>query len=104
MSMGFSLAKPDLDVRMGTIVVNLRDAFRQAVWMNALLNNTNIIPNDAYLTGSLPGGTYLQAEVTSFRAAFTSLNTLNNVAFGTATVPSVNNFFFEAQKLTGAVL
>jgi len=102
--MGFSLAKPDLDVRMGTIVVNLRDAFRQAVWMNALLNNTNIIPNDAYLTGSLPGGTYLQAEVTSFRAAFTSLNTLNNVAFGTTTVPSVNNFFFEAQKLTGAVL
>lgn len=102
MTAGYGLTRADLDVRMGTVVVNVRDSLRQAVLMDALLNNANIIPNDAFLTAS--PFSYQQAEVTSFRAAFASLKKLSDIANNTATQSTTNNFFFDAQKLTGLVL
>ena len=100
MSIGFGRTKADLDVRMGTIVVNIRDALKQAAAMKALLDNTNIFANDQALIDL----GYSAGEVTTIRAAFTALNTLNSVANGNAAQTPANNFFFDAQKLTGVVL
>jgi hypothetical protein len=100
MSAGFSFTKADLDAKMGSLVVTVRDGLLRCNQMNSLLNNTQIVPNDAFLTGL----GYTSGEVTILRAAFADLNSLNNVANAAGTVPSNNNFFFNAQKLTGVVL
>jgi hypothetical protein len=99
-SLGFPLGKADIDNKAGSLVVGVRDALDRCKQMCDLLNNTNIIPNDAFLTGL----SYSGAEVTTLRAAFTDLKALYNVAHAAGTVPSNNDFFFNAQKLTGVVL
>lgn len=100
MSVGFTLTKADIDNKAGSLVVDLRNGLDRCKQMNALLNNTNVIPNDAFLTGL----GYTSAEVTTLRAAFTDLNSLYNVSHAAGTVASNNDFFFNAQKLTGVVL
>ena len=100
MSVGFSLTKADLDARAGSLVVAVRDALYRCKAMNDLLNDTGIIPNDAFLTGL----GYTSGEVTTLRAAFTDLNSLYNVSHAAGTVSSNNDFFFNAKKLTGTVL
>ena len=103
MSVGFALTKADIDARAGSLVVAVRDALDRCRQMNVLLNDTNIIPpagSDAFLQGL----GYTASEITTLRAAFTDLNSLYNVSHATATVPSVNDFFFNAKKLAGVVL
>jgi hypothetical protein len=68
-------------------------ANRAALW----LANTNIIPDDAFLTNL----TYTQAEVTLMRAAINDLGSSNGlwgVAHNLKTVTSTNNFFFNSQS------
>lgn len=100
MSLGFPIGKADIDNKAGSLVVSVRDALDRCKQFNALLNNTNIVPNDAFLTGL----GYTSGEVTILRAAFSDLNSLYNVSRAAGTVPSNNDFFFNAQKLTGVVL
>lgn len=100
MSLGFPLGKADIDNKAGSLVVDIRNGLDRCKQMNALLNNTNIVPNDAFLI-SLG---YTAGEVTTLRAAFSDLNSLYNVSHAAGTVPSNNDFFFNAQKLTGVVL
>lgn len=99
MSVGYTLTKNDIDQRAGGLIVAVRDALDRARQFNALLNNTQIIPNDAFLTAM----TYSAGEVTTLRAAFSDMNSLYNVAHAAGTVPSNNDFFFNAQKLTGVI-
>jgi hypothetical protein len=91
------MTQADLNNRAGSLAIALRDALRMCSDFCDLLNNTQIVPNDAFLTGL----GFTAGEVTTLRAAFTDAKALRQVAFGSATVPSVNNFMFSVQKLTG---
>lgn len=100
MSVGFTLTKADIDAKAGSLVVSARDSLDRCKQMCDLLNNTNIVPNDTFLTGL----GYTSGEVTTLRAAFTDLKSLFNVSHANGVVASNNDFFFNAQKLTGVVL
>jgi hypothetical protein len=104
-SLGYNIAKSDIDLKAASLVVTLRDSLQRCNDFCALLNNTNKIPNDAFLTGL----GYTSGEVTSLRAAFTALggasgSSLYRIAHAQATLGSVDDFFFNAQLLTGVVL
>jgi len=100
MSVGFTLTKADIDARAGSLVVAVRDALARCAAFNALLNDTGIIPDNAFLTGL----GYTSPEVTTLRAAFVDLSKLNDVARAAATQSPASDFFFNAKKLTGTVL
>lgn len=100
MTVGLGLTQADINNKAALIAIGLRDNLDAARRFNALLNNTQIIPDNAFLQNLGFSG----AEVTLLRAAFTDGNALYNVATGATTVPSVNNFLFNLQKLTGAVI
>lgn len=100
MSVGRGLTKVDLDARAASMVEQVWGALNQANQLSLLLANTNIIPNDAALI-SLG---YIQAEVTLLRAAVNDLGSSNGlwgVAHNLKTQPATNNFFFNAQQITG---
>jgi hypothetical protein len=103
MSVGFTLTKADIDARAGGLVVAVRDALARCAAFNALLNDTGIIPDNNFLTTTLSPG-YTSGEVTTLRAAFVDLSKLNDIAHAAATQAAVNDFFFNAKKLTGTVL
>ncbi len=101
MSVGRGITKLDIDTRAASAVEQLWGAFEQVKNLSALLANTNIIPNDTFLTNL----GYTSGEVTLLRAAINDLghptNGLYAVAHSAKTVPSVNNFFFNGQQITG---
>lgn len=100
MSVGRGITKNDIDQRAASAVEQLWAAFEQVKNLSALLANTNIIPNDTFLTNL----GYSSGEVTLLRAGINDLGSANGlygVAHGTKTQASVNNFFFSAQQLTG---
>lgn len=97
MAVGMSLTQADINNRAGSLAIALRDALRQCSDFCDLLNNTQVIPNDAFLTAL----GFTAGEVTTLRAAFTDAKSLRQVAIGAQTVPSMNNFMFSLQKLLG---
>ena len=100
MSVGRALTKADLDARATAVVEQLWSALNEANKLALLLANTNLVPNDTFLTNL----GYTAGEVTLLRAGINDLgssNGLYGVAHGTKTQPAVNNFFFNAQQLTG---
>jgi hypothetical protein len=104
MSVGLTLLKADIDQRSASVIIGLRDALRRCSEMCALLNDTGIIPNDAFLTGL----GYTSGEVTTLRAAFTDLGgtgvSLYRIGNGLVAGPgSPNDFMFNAKKLTGVI-
>ena len=100
MSVGLALGKADIDNKAGSLAIQLRETLRQCAAFCDLLNNTQVIANDAALTAM----GYSAGQVTTLRAAFTDAKALSNVANGLATQATTNNFFFNLQKLTGAVV
>jgi hypothetical protein len=105
MSLGYTITKADIDLKAAGLVVTLRDSLQRCNDFCALLNNTNKVPNDAFLTGL----GYTSGEVTSLRAAFTDLggasgSSLYRLAHGQATLGGANDYFFNAQLLTGVLL
>jgi predicted Zn-dependent protease len=99
-SVGRPLTKTDLDARAASAVEQLWGALDQINELSQLLANTTIIANDQALINL----GYTQAEVTLLRAAVNDLGSANGlwgVAHGQKTVPSVNNFFFNGQQITG---
>lgn len=106
MSAGLSLTKADLDNRMASIVIGVRDSLRKASEFCALLNDTSTITADpAYLQNVLG---YTSGEVTTLRAAFTDLGgtgtSLFRIATGAVAGPgSPNDFYFNAKHLTGVI-
>lgn len=103
MSIGLTLIKADFDNRAATIAMGVRNNLRLASEFCALLNDTTIVPNDAFLTGL----GYSSGEVTTLRAAFTDLGgtgtSLFRIATGAATLGSVNDFYFNSKHLTGVI-
>jgi hypothetical protein len=100
MSVGRGITKNDIDQRLPLVIEGVWNSLNLANQAALWLANTNIIPNDAFLTNL----TYTQAEVTLMRAAINDLGSSNGlwgVAHNLKTVPSTNNFFFNAQQLTG---
>lgn len=101
MSVGRGITKNDIDQRAASAVEQLWGAFEQIKNLSALLANTNIIPSDTFLTNL----GYTTGEVTLLRAGINDLGSptsgLYGVAHGTKTQVAVNNFFFNAQQLTG---
>lgn len=102
MSIGFSLTKADLDARAGQLAMAVRDDLARCAAFCDLLNDTSIVdPSSSDLFLRNLG--YTASEVTILRAAFTDLKSLWNVFHANATVPSVNDFNFNAKHLTGVV-
>lgn len=104
MSTGLSLTKADFDNRAATIYMGLRDNLRRASEFCALLNDTTIVPNDAFLTNL----GYTSGEVTTLRNAFTDLGgtgtSLFRIATGAVAGPgSPNDFYFNAKHLSGVI-
>lgn len=100
MSLGLNLDKANIDQRVGSLTINVRDSLAAAARFSDFLSDTTIFPNDAALIAL----GYTQAEVTTLRAAFADLKTLNNVANALATVASANNFYFNAKHCWGTVV
>lgn len=92
MSVGFPADKTDIDLRSGQAVVNLREAMDTVLRINTWLGEQS----DATLTAL----GYSQTEVNLLKASFTDLSNLVGVARGTRTQAAVNDFFFNARKLT----
>jgi|SRR6185369_10986907 len=102
MSIGYPFTKADLDNRMGGMVVNLRDAFNAiALFKTSLLDDATMLP-DSVLTGLGYTGNTSSGEIQQIRNSFTSLSLLNTVSRGGSTVPSLVNFWFDAQHLANA--
>jgi hypothetical protein len=104
MSIGLTLTKADLDNRMASVFIGLRDNLRRASELCALLNDTTVFANDAALTAL----GYTSGEVTQLRAAFTDLGgtgtSLFRIATGAVAGPgSPNDFYFNAKHLTGVI-
>lgn len=100
MTVGRGITKADIDQRMPLVIEGVWNSLRLANDASLWLANTNIIPNDTFLTNL----GYTGAEVTLMRAAINDLGSANGlwaIAHGTKTQPAVNNFFFSAQQLTG---
>jgi hypothetical protein len=104
MSIGLSLTKVDIDNRAASVFIGLRDNLRRCSEMNTLLNDTTIIPNDAFLVAL----GYTAGEVTTLRASFTDLGgtgtSLFRIATGAVAGPgSPNDFYFNAKHLSGII-
>lgn len=99
MSAGFAITKAGIDQQAGQLVMNVRDGLLRCAQFCDLLNDTSIFANDAALTAL----GYSAGEVTQLRASFTDLKALYNVARANGTVPSNNDFWFNAKHLTGII-
>ena len=103
MSVGRGITKTDIDNRMASIVEQVWGSLNLANQAALWLANTNIIPNDTFLQNLGYQITPVN-EVTLLRAAINDLGSANGlwgVAHNLKTVPSTNNFFFNAQQITG---
>jgi hypothetical protein len=99
MGVGFSLTKADIDNRAGSLILATRNDLALCAQFCDLLNDTSIFPNDAALTAL----GYSSGEVSTLRAAFTDMKSLYSVARAAATVPSANDFWYNAKHLVGVV-
>lgn len=101
MSVGRGITKSDIDLRMSSVVEQVWNSLNIANQASLWLANTNIVPNDTFLTNL----GYTSGEVTLLRAAINDLGHSTNglwaVAHNLKTVPSTNNFFFNGQQITG---
>jgi hypothetical protein len=101
MSVGFLANKTAIDSQAGGLVVAVRDSLYRASQFSAWLQSSQQADANLIALG------YVQAEVTTLKAAFNDLggtgNSLYRIAHGQAFVGSSNDFFFNAQLLTGCV-
>jgi hypothetical protein len=108
MAVGLTLTKADIDQRAAGVIISLRDSLRRCSELNALLNDTTIIPNDAFLTTMGYSGPGAGTDIAYLRGAFTDLGgtgvSLYRIANGLVAGPgSPNDFFFSARHLTGII-
>jgi len=108
MSAGLTLTKADIDGRAATIALGVRDSLRRAFEFCTLLNDTTIIPNDAFLTTLGYSGPGAGTDITYLRSAFTDMGgtgtSLYRIANGLVAGPgSPNDFYFSAKHLTGVI-
>lgn len=98
---GYPITQTDLNNRIGSAVVALRDAFVAVVALKAELDDSTILPT-ATMTAAQPGGLgYSAGDDTLIRAAFTDLAKLWDISRAAATQASTNDFWFSAKHLCG---
>lgn len=97
MSTGYPVTKADLDNRMGSMIVNVREAFLKCVQFKDGWLDDAALGTDAFL-GTLG---YTSPEIAIIRSAFTAMKNLSGIAKGTGTQASTNDFYFDAKKLIG---
>lgn len=90
---GFGTTKAEIDTRIGSLIVVIRDSLDAAVRVDTWF--------DEQTDTDLVNKGYSAAEITTMRAAFNALVDLRNIAIGQRTQPAVNDFLFDARKLTG---
>lgn len=100
MAVGLSLTQADINNKAATLALALRDTLAACSRFNALLQDTSIIPNDAFLTNL----GFTQGEVNTLRAAFVAADKLNQIANAQATQSPASNFLVDIKKLCGAVV
>ena len=86
--------------RLGRAIVALAQALDDVVALNAMLNDANRF-NGA--TGLQANQGYSPADAATIMAAFSDLSALASVAHAGQTVPAVNDFFFHAKLMMGAI-
>jgi hypothetical protein len=101
MSVGFLANKAAIDSRAGSLVVAVRDNLLACSQFCAWLQSAQQSDANLITLG------YVQAEVTTLKAAFTDLGgagiSLYNIAHGGTLPGGPNDFFFNAKLLTGCV-
>lgn len=101
MSVGFLANKAAIDSQAGSLVVSARDSLYKCSQFCAWLQASQQTDANLIALG------YIQAEVTTLKAAFNDLGgtgiSLFNIAYGGTLPGGPNNFFFNAALLTGCV-
>lgn len=101
MSVGFLANKTAIDSQAGSLVVAVRDSLYRASQFCAWLQSSQQADANLIALG------YVQAEVTTLKAAFTDLGgtgiSLYNISHGGTLPGGPNDFFFNAKLLTGCV-
>jgi hypothetical protein len=96
MAVGYSADKGQIDMRAGSLSVQIRDTFHQIEeFQNFLEGKTDAeLMTDPY--------NYSSDDVLLLKSAFSQLDMLRQVAFGEIAAPAgTNNFLFFSAKLTG---
>lgn len=93
MAAGFDVTKADLDRRMGSAVVGLREAFAQISRIQEYLGR--MTEEDLTAMG------YSVEEISLIKSAFNDLVALKSVAEGDEAHPDATDFFAWGSKLTG---
>lgn len=96
MSVGYPINKAVLDARAGLLVIQLRNSFQDVERYWQWLNDPGHTDSDL-----IEKFGYTQEDCDTLRAGIAALAKLSRVARGQATVPTADNFWFHAQKLTG---
>lgn len=97
---GYTIDSTGVNNKAAQLCASLWQTLRDLNEFNAWLNDAN--HTDAILTAAPYN--IAQADLTAIRAAVADLGSANGlygVAHGTKTQASVNDFFFNAKKLTG---
>lgn len=104
MSVGFTITKADLDIKMGlelgAVFTSLAAVTERLKWLNDSARNS------PFLTTTLG---YTSGEETTLRAAFADLDSLRQISHGVGTKgvatigasAAANDFFFNAKSLGG---
>jgi hypothetical protein len=98
MSVGFPVAKTDVDQQAANIALQVKRSLQAAHDWKAWLDDA--IHVDSYLTGL----GYVAGDITTLRAAAADLDKLYQVAHALATQAATNDFFFNAKSLLGTAL
>jgi hypothetical protein len=95
MSVGYPALAPDVNARIGQLVVTLRDTFAKVQIFKAWID----AQPDVYFTTTLG---YSAGDVTLLRATITDLDNLRKVATAQQST-AVNDFFFNAKNVVGVI-
>lgn len=95
MAVGYPVDKRTIDQRAGSLVERLRITFAGIQTLKDWLDETS----DAAL-GAAPFG-YSTEDIATLRAGITDLSNLGKIAHAQGTQAQANDFFFNADRLTG---
>ena len=96
MAIGYPINKTDLDNRMGGLILQVRDGLANCVAFKSLLDDSSVLGDDV-----LTGLGYGSGEITTIRAAFGAMSSLNSIAHAGALPGGPDDYFFNAKHLTG---
>lgn len=93
MSVGFPVAKLDIDAAVGQISLQLRDSISRVPGLKARI--------DAMSDADLSALGYTADDITLLKAVLADLSALQQLAFGQSTLPTAYDFRTYVSKVTG---